>query len=209
MLPRQVAALFLNSFNIPSRFSMRPGVLEQKLSRDSQLLLENLRAGRYRVEARAFSMIGWRQHRWCSSSQLHARRFPGLHCAFGFADAGAGRRLVGLSPESPYGGRTNAPALRSGESTTGRNPLAACQRNRDRTPPHRPRPARPDAGRFAAFDDDERPVVRSQPPRGRRALSRFRQEVENISSEIRRICEDLSPSALAAMSGWRRRWSGP
>jgi signal transduction histidine kinase len=36
------------------------------------------------------------------------------------------------------------------------------------------------------------------PANGHRAVepSRFRQEIENISGEIRRICEDLSPSAL-------------
>jgi len=37
-----------------------------------------------------------------------------------------------------------------------------------------------------------------------RAPGALRSEIESISQEVRRICEDLSPSALGKMSGCRR-----
>lgn len=168
--------------------------VRQKLSRDSQLVLEGLRAGRYRVTARAFT------NDLVASAPL-VIEFTVARAPFPWTSAALSVLLLLALLAVWWGYRQNRRMRRTNAALESANLQLAGTRSQlaNETEAERRRIARDLHDQTLA--DLRRLMMMSDqlPANGHRAVepSRFRQEIENISSEIRRICEDLSPSALA------------
>ncbi|HKP12788.1 MAG TPA: sensor histidine kinase, partial [Blastocatellia bacterium] len=169
-------------------------IIRQKLSRDSQLVLEGLRAGRYRVEARAFTND-------LVASAPFVMEFTVARAPFPWTSAALSVLLLLALVAVWWGYRQNRRMRRTNAALESTNLQLAETRLQlaNETEAERRRIARDLHDQTLA--DLRRLMMMSDqlPANGRAAVepSRFRQEVENISGEIRRICEDLSPSALA------------
>jgi len=170
----------------------------QKLSHDSQLLMENLRAGRYRIEARAYSNDLVQSEPLAFDFRVASAPFPWTSAALSFL-------LVLALAAVWWGSRQNRRLAASNQALGGANREIADTRLRlaNETETERRRIAR-DLHDQTLADLRSLLLLTDQLPtgltdNGRRLLdpSVFRGEVESISTEIRRICEDLSPSVLA------------
>src|SRR5205085_9319576 len=169
-------------------------MLRQKLSRDSQLLLEGLRAGRYRVEARAFTND-------LMASEPFVIEFTVTRAPFPWASSALAVLLLLALMAVAWGYRQNR-RMRHANSTLESINLQLAETRlqiANETEAERRRIARDLHDQTLA--DLRRLLMMSDqlPANGHATVDplRFRQEIENLSGEIRRICEDLSPSALA------------
>jgi signal transduction histidine kinase/ligand-binding sensor domain-containing protein len=173
-------------------------VVLQKLSHDSQLLMEDLRPGRYRIEARAYSNDLVQSEPLAFDFRVASAPFPWTSAALSFL-------LVLALAAVWWGSRQNRRLATSNEALGGANREIADTRLQlaNETETERRRIARDLHDQTLAdlrsllLLTDQLPT--GQTDNGRRLLdpSVFRSEVESISTEIRRICEDLSPSVLA------------
>ncbi|HKQ08482.1 MAG TPA: two-component regulator propeller domain-containing protein [Blastocatellia bacterium] len=168
--------------------------LRQKLSRDSQLLLEGLRAGRYRVEARAFTND-------LMASEPFVIEFTVTRAPFPWASAALAFLLLLALVAVGWGYRQNRRMRRTNTALESTNLQLAETRLQiaNETEAERRRIAR-DLHDQTLADLRRLLMMSDQLPANGHATAeplRFRQEIENLSGEIRRICEDLSPSALA------------
>jgi len=190
-----------SSRSFPEQFQYAFAILDaaghrvrQKLSRDSQLVLEGLRAGRYRVEARAFTSD-------LMASKPFVIEFTIEHSPFPWTSSALSVLLLLALVAVWWGYRQNRRIGRTNTALESTNLQLAETRLQlaNETEAERRRIARDLHDQTLA--DLRRLMMMSDqlPANGHAAVepSRFRQEIENISSEIRRICEDLSPSALA------------
>ena len=173
-------------------------MIAQRLSRDSQLVIDNLRPGRHRVEVRAFT------------NDLVAS--PPLTLEFNVASAPFPWTTTALSVLLTlalaavwWGWRQNRRIIRANSALGSANRQLAETRMQlaTETETERRRIARDlhdqtlaDLRRLILMAD-HLPTTETTNGHRRADPAAFRGEIELITTEIRRICEDLSPSALA------------
>jgi signal transduction histidine kinase/ligand-binding sensor domain-containing protein len=181
-------------------------VIKRKLAHDAQFQVESLRAGRYRVEARAYTadLIPSAP----LAFDLHVARapFPWTTTALSVLLSLAVVALV-------WGSVQNARLARTGKALMEANRQLAAARLQlaNETEAERRRIARDlhdqtlaDLRRLILLTDQLPAVAGASSPSGSNGdhqhetiePARLRTEIESISNEIRRICEDLSPSVL-------------
>lgn len=165
------------------------GLVRQKLSHDSQLLLENLRPGNYRVEARAYT-------RDLVASEPIRFEFTVARSPFPWTSTALSVLLLLALVAMWWGYRQN-------KRLAGTNVALAETRMQlaNETETERRRIARDlhdqtlsDLRRLMLLTDQ---LPLNESSNGHVEPSKIRAEIESVSTEIRRICEDLSPSALA------------
>jgi signal transduction histidine kinase/ligand-binding sensor domain-containing protein len=175
-------------------------VIKQKLSHDAQFPIEGLKAGKYKVVARAFTKdltpsnplsfeltVGRAPFPWTSTALAVLLLLALIALAWGYFQ---NRRIHRTSAELAAANRELADArLRlANETETERRRIA--RDLHDQTLADL---------RNLALLVDRLPAAGGQDVRPNRAPSAptaLRSEIESISQEVRRICEDLSPSAL-------------
>lgn len=166
-------------------------VIREKLSHDPQLLVENLRPGSYEVEARAYT-------RDLVASEPIRFEFNVARAPFPWTSTALSGLLLIALVAMWWGYRQN-------ERLAGTNvALAEAQMQlANETETERRRIARDlhdqtlaDLRRLMLLTDQLPPGSMSENSNGHVEPSKLRAEIESVSTEIRRICEDLSPSAL-------------
>lgn len=188
---------FQYSFSV---FDSDNRLISQRLSRDSQLLMDNLRPGRHRVEVRAYTNDLVASPRLTLEFNVASAPFPWTTTALSVLLLLA---LVAVW----WGWRQNRRIIRANSALGGANRQLAETRMQlaNETETERRRIARDlhdqtlaDLRRLMLLADNL-PATETANGNGHRQTdpAAFRVEIESISTEIRRICEDLSPSALA------------
>jgi signal transduction histidine kinase/ligand-binding sensor domain-containing protein len=172
-------------------------LVKQKLARESQFTMEGLKPGRYRVEARAYN----------------ADLIPSEPLRFEFAVAGApfpwttaalavllALALVALSWgyfQNRRMARTSRELLEANRNLADARLQVANQAERERRRIARDLHDQTLADlRNLILLTDQLPANGAENGHQKLDPSTFRSEIEAISTEIRRICEDLSPSVL-------------
>lgn len=172
-------------------------LVKQKLSRDAQLMMEGLKPGRYRVEARAYNadLISSEPIRFEFS--VAGAPFPWTTAALAVLLALA---LVALSWgyfQNRRMARTSHALLEANRNLADARLQVANQAERERRRIARDLHDQTLADlRNLILLTDQLPAKEAENGHGRLDPATFRSEIEAISTEIRRICEDLSPSAL-------------
>ncbi len=181
-------------------FALEDGVgklVAQKLSSDSQMLMEGLKNGRYRLTARAFTNELISSDALIINFTVERAPFPWTTTALAV--------LLALALMAMWWGyRQNRMIARSNEALASTNQQLAQTRMQlaNETETERRRIARDlhdqtlaDLRRLMMLTDE---LSTSEDIQNRRGIEPaiFRSEIESVSSEIRRICEDLSPSVL-------------
>jgi signal transduction histidine kinase/ligand-binding sensor domain-containing protein len=191
-LALDVAAISSRTF--PEQFQYSFSVLDgdgrrviEKRSRESQLLIEGLRPGCYRVVARAFTNDLVPSHALQFEFAVARAPFPWTSTALSV--------LLALALLAMWWG------YRQNRSLFGANRQLADTRMQlaNETETERRRIAR-DLHDQTLADLRRLMMLTDRLPESKNGHvepSAFRDEIESISTEIRRICEDLSPSALA------------
>ncbi|HYV25699.1 MAG TPA: ATP-binding protein [Pyrinomonadaceae bacterium] len=175
-------------------------IIREKLSHDSQFAMEKLSAGKYRVVARAFTKDLLPATPLTFEFTVARAPFPWTSTALGVLLLLA---LIALG----WGYVQNRRIHRTSAelASTNRELADARLRLANETEAERRRIARDLHDqtladlRHLALMVDQLPVNRDSNVRPNRAPSApgaLRHEIESISQEVRRICEDLSPSAL-------------
>src|SRR6185436_309451 len=175
-------------------------IIRQKLSHDSQFPIEGLKAGKYKVVARAFTKdltpsnplsfeltVGRAPFPWTSTALAVLLLLALIALAWGYFQ---NRRIHRTSAELANANRDLADArLRLANETEAERRRIARDLH-DQTLADL---------RNLALLVDQLPPGSGEAVRPNRAPSQpraLRSEIEAISQEVRRICEDLSPSAL-------------
>lgn len=172
-------------------------LVKQKLSRDAQFTMEGLKPGRYHVEARAFNadLISSEPLRF--EFAVAAAPFPWMTAALAVLLALA---LVALSWgyfQNRRMARTSSELLEANRDLADARLQVANQAERERRRIARDLHDQTLADlRNLILLTDELPAKEEGNGHGRLDPAAFRSEIEAISTEIRRICEDLSPSVL-------------
>jgi signal transduction histidine kinase len=164
-------------------------VVHRKRSRESQLLIEGIRPGDYRVVARAFTKdlvpsdalqfsfsVARAPFPWTSTALSVLLALALLAVWWGYRQ---NRRLFGANRQL-----ADTRMQLANETETERRRIARDLHDQTLA----------DLRRLMMLTD-QLPVTERK--NGHLEPSSFRDEIETVSTEIRRICEDLSPSALA------------
>ena len=157
-------------------------VVAQKLSRDAQFTMENLKPGRYRVESVAFSRDLVASEPFAFDLEVERAPFRWFTLLLGV--------LLALSLAALWWGWRKNTQLR----LAGAELRDARERLAHEAETERRRIAR-DLHDQTLADLRRLALLTDELPAGEKT-ARFRGEVEEVSQEIRRICEDLSPSVL-------------
>jgi signal transduction histidine kinase len=196
----EVAAI--NSRTFPEQFQYaftlvdaKNAVIKQKLSRESQFAMEGLRAGKYRVTARAFSKDLIASDPLTFELSIAKAPFPWTSTALAILLALALLGLVWAILERRRIARTSAALVAANNELADARLNLANEAERERR-----RIAR-DLHDQTLADLRHLLMLSDQVPDNGGAgkqLDRvvLRTEIESISQEVRRICEDLSPSVL-------------
>lgn len=173
-----------------------PGsTLSRRLSSDAQLVLEDLRPGRYRVAARAFNID------LISSAPVEIE-FEIAGAPFPWVSVTLAALLALALTAVWWGARQNRRLAGTNVALENANLQLAETRLQlaNETESERRRIARDlhdqtlaDLRRLMLLSDE----LPADAGEGRLDPATFRREIESVSTEIRRICEDLSPSVLA------------
>lgn len=172
-------------------------LVKQKLSRDAQLMMEGLKPGRYRVEARAYNadLIASEPLRFEFS--VAGAPFPWTTAALAVLLMLA---LIALSWgyfQNRRMARTSRALLEANRNLADARLQVANQAERERRRIARDLHDQTLADlRNLILLTDQLPAKEAENGHPRLDPSAFRSEIEAISTEIRRICEDLSPSVL-------------
>ena len=175
-------------------------LISQRFSRDSQLLMDNLRPGRHRVEVRAYTND-------LVASPLLTLEFNVASAPFPWTTTALSVLLLLALVAVWWGWRQNRRIIRANSALGSANRQLAETRMQlaNETETERRRISRDlhdqtlaDLRRLMLLADNL-PATETANGNGHRHTdpAAFRGEIESISTEIRRICEDLSPSALA------------
>src|SRR5207237_2028037 len=175
-------------------------IIREKLSHDSPVAMEKLSAGKYKVVARAFTKdllpatplsfeftVARAPFPWASTALAVLLLLALIALGWGYVQ---NRRIHRTSAELAAANRelANARLQLANETETERRRIA--RDLHDQTLADL---------RNLALLVDQLPINRDpnvRPNRAPSAPSTLRHEIESISQEVRRICEDLSPSAL-------------
>lgn len=173
-------------------------IINRKLSSDSQFVMENLSPGTYRVEVRAFNKDIIASEPLAFEFTVAGAPFPWTSTALAILLALALAALFWAIVEHGRIRRTsNALALANRELAGARLDLAnEAERERRRIARDLHDQTLADLRHILMLTDQLRS---SETGNGRETALEapdFRAEIEAVSNEIRRICEDLSPSAL-------------
>ncbi len=172
-------------------------VVAQKLSRDSQMLMQDLRNGNYKLSVCAFTND-------LIASQFLTINFAVQRAPFPWTSTGLAILLLLALLAIWWGYRQNFKIARSHEALALSNQQLAETRMQlaNETETERRRIAR-DLHDQTLADLRRLMMLTDQLPANEKSNGKinlepkiFRGEIESISSEIRRICEDLSPSVL-------------
>ncbi|MBD0373429.1 MAG: hypothetical protein ICV60_21520, partial [Pyrinomonadaceae bacterium] len=172
-------------------------LVKQKLARDAQFMMEGLKPGRYRVEARAYNadLISSEPLRF--EFMVAGAPFPWTTAALAILLALA---LVALSWgyfQNRRMARTSRELLEANRNLADARLQVANQAERERRRIARDLHDQTLADlRNLILLTDQLPAKEAENGHGRLDPATFRSEIEAISTEIRRICEDLSPSVL-------------
>lgn len=177
----------LSSRTFPEQFQYafilrdgRGNIVQQKLSNDSQFLMENLRPDTYSVEVRSFNQDLLASEPLKFSFKIARAPFPWTSTALGILLTVAIIALIWATSERYQIIRKNR------EITKARLDLAnEAERERKRIARDLHDQTLADL-RHLMLMSDKMPSENGT----------FRSEIESVSDEIRRICEDLSPSVL-------------
>jgi signal transduction histidine kinase len=193
-LALDVAAISSRTFpeQFQYSFSVLSGdgrVVREKRSRESQLLIDGLRPGSYQVVAYAFT------NDLVASDSLRFQ-FSVAHAPFPWTSASLSVLLALALVAMWWGSRQNRRLF-----ATNRQLADTRMQLANETETERRRMARDlhdqtlaDLRRLMMLTDQ---LPASERRNGHVEPLQFRAEIEAVSTEIRRICEDLSPSALA------------
>jgi signal transduction histidine kinase/ligand-binding sensor domain-containing protein len=172
-------------------------LVKQKLARESQFTMEGLKPGRYRVEARAYNadLISSEPLRF--QFAVAGAPFPWTTAALAVLLALA---LVALSWgyfQNRRMARTSRALLEANRNLADARLQVANQAERERRRIARDLHDQTLADlRNLILLTDQLPASSSENGHDKLEPATFRSEIEAISTEIRRICEDLSPSVL-------------
>ncbi len=173
-------------------------LIRQKLARDSQMLVENLRPGRYKIMAHAYTSDLVASEPLMLEFTVASAPFPWTTMALSVLLTLALIAVWWGSRQNRRLARTND-ALAVANSQLGRTRMQLATE----TETERRRIARDlhdqtlaDLRRLLLLTD-ELPAGKSTNGHKQITPAEFRGEIQSISNEIRRICEDLSPSVLA------------
>jgi signal transduction histidine kinase len=186
-------------------------MIKQKLSHESQFTMEGLKPGKYKVTARAFTKDLIASNPLSFEFSVAGAPFPWTSTALAVLLALALMALFWAILERRRIARTSSALVEANRELAGARLDLANEAERERR-----RIARdlhdqtladlrrlllitdriPGAvgGDYRTASSSERVAANHQNPAFDRAT--FRQEIESVSNEIRRICEDLSPSVL-------------
>ncbi len=174
-------------------------IIRQKLSQDSQFPMEQLSAGKYKVIARAFTKD-------LTPAVPLSFEFTVARAPFPWTSTALGVLLLLALIALVWGYAQNRRIHRTSAELAGANRELADARLRlaNETEAERRRIARDLHDqtladlRHLALLVDQIPLnaATARPNRAPSAPNALRAEIESISHEVRRICEDLSPSAL-------------
>jgi signal transduction histidine kinase/ligand-binding sensor domain-containing protein len=197
----EVAAVSSRTFPEQYRYSFlltdaAGAVIKQKLSQDSQFVMEGLRAGAYQVQARAYSND-------LIASEPLSFRFVVSRAPFPWTSTALAVLLLFALAALGWGSYQNLRMARANANLAGANRQLAETRQQlaNETENERRRIARDlhdqtlsDLRRLLLMTDEMTTGPLRTTANGKTAT--LRTEIESISTEIRRICEDLSPSVL-------------
>ena len=172
-------------------------VIKQKLSRESQFTMEGLSAGQYRVTARAFSKDLVASEPLSFELSIAKAPFPWTSTALAILLALALLALLWAILERRRIARTSAALVDANrELADARLNLAnEAERERRRIARDLHDQTLADLRHLLLLSDQlPRPTARRNGKQLDPAV--LRTEIESISQEVRRICEDLSPSVL-------------
>jgi signal transduction histidine kinase/ligand-binding sensor domain-containing protein len=169
--------------------------IKQKLSRDSQFTMEGLRPGRYRITARAFSKDLVTSEPLSFELSIAKAPFPWTSTALAILLALALLALLWAVLERRRIARTSAALVDANNELADARLNLANEAERERR-----RIAR-DLHDQTLADLRHLLLLSDQAPANGGASKQLdpallRTEIESISQEVRRICEDLSPSVL-------------
>ncbi|MCI0485920.1 MAG: ATP-binding protein [Blastocatellia bacterium] len=181
-----------------SLFDSASRVVRQRRARDSQFLMEGLRPGRYRVEARAYTND-------LVASEPLAFEFTVADAPFPWTSTALSVLLALALAALWWGWHQNRGLARANDALGDANRQLGDTRLQlaNETEAERRRIARDlhdqtlaDLRRLLLLTDE---LHSGKSGNGQPSIapSEFRHEIESIATEIRRIIEDLSPSALA------------
>jgi signal transduction histidine kinase len=191
----------INSRTFPEQFQYaftlldgNGALIKQKLSRDSQFTMEGLRPGKYRVTARAFSKDLVASDALSFELSIAKAPFPWTSTALAILLALALLALLWAVLERRRIARTSAALVAANNELADARLNLANEAERERR-----RIAR-DLHDQTLADLRHLLMLSDQVPAngvGKQLDSAvLRTEIESISQEVRRICEDLSPSVL-------------
>jgi signal transduction histidine kinase/ligand-binding sensor domain-containing protein len=173
-------------------------LIKQKLSHDAQLTMEGLRPGKYRVMARAFTMDLVASQPFSFEFDVAGAPFPWTTAALSVLLALALIALFWGYWQNRRIARTSAALMDANRQLAGARLQLA-----NETEAERRRIARDLHDQTLADLRNLLLLTDQLPTNGARLDQKltldpatFRAEIESISQEVRRICEDLSPSVL-------------
>jgi signal transduction histidine kinase len=172
-------------------------VIKQKLSRDGQFAMETLRPGSYRVVARAFTSDLVASNPFTFEFKVAGAPFPKTTVALSVLLTLALIALLWGYWQNRKMARTSAELLEASRQLADARLQVANQAEVERRRIARDLHDQTLADlRHLLMLTDQLPTNGAKESASALDPSAFRAEIESISQEVRRICEDLSPSVL-------------